>query len=369
MDVKLVSATQVTQQKGLETWMQSWRMGQQFQGQVLSQSAGGNAVIRVGGHQLNAQAGFNLPVGAGVRFEVSSLLPQPQLKVVPETPLKADGPNLLGQQVRVLLPLQDNVSAPLARLLLSAESAKLLSLLGMGNDAEASLRALLPQLAQLADPAEVQALLQNSGAFATAAGVADLRQALLRLLQRIAELRAQQGVAQQLDGAELKSAERLLQSLGAELQGALATLTLNQLAMAQNPDRAAYMWLFDLPFQWRDRPGSLALKMARDREREQEEPEEDDEEQGSENWQVTLRLNLPTLGAIQVEILEQDGCLSLVLRAQRPASRQRLSDRLPQLQAALARRGLNVTTLRCYMGDYTPPARTGEWGGNVSESV
>ncbi len=369
IDVKLVSAAATPAQKGVDAWLQTWRLGQQFSGRVLSQSPAGDALIRLGAHQITARAPFTLPVGSAVRFEVSALLPLPQLKLVADKPVGAATADPIGQQLRVLLPMQSSVAAPLARLLLSTESAKLLSLLGLGNDASERLRALLPSLRQLTDPAELQSLLLNAGAFSAATNNAgnDLRLALLRLLQRLAEQRGQQFAGQGLSGPALKAADSAMQSLNGALQGALATLALNQLAMAQAQaaDRAAYMWLFDLPYQWRDRAGSLAVKLERERPRQRGRAKKKEEA----GWRVTLRLDLATLGAVEVEIFERAGKVSVVLRAQRVATRQLLSEHLPVLQQALAQRGLDVSTMRCYMGDYDPPAGAGDWDQNLSVNV
>ncbi|WP_165787125.1 flagellar hook-length control protein FliK [Pseudohalioglobus lutimaris] len=372
IDVKLVSSASAPAQKAVDAWLQSWRLGQRFSGQVLSQSGTGEAVIRIGAQQITARAPFALPTGAAVRFEVTALLPQPQLKIAPNNPAAAEAASTMERQLRLLLPIQDSVAAPLARLLLGPESAKLLSLLGLGNDAAGSLRALLPTLQQMTDPAQLQALLLNSGAFASVAGGAgnDLRLALLRLLQRIAGLRAGNPGAQGVGSGGEQAARGLLSSLGGELQGALATLALSQLAMAQVQaqagERAPYMWLFDLPYQWRGRPGSLSLLVQRERRRQREQAGDEEEETG---WQVTLRLELPGMGAVEVQIFEQSGRLSVVLRAQRAATRQLFSDHLPALQQALAQRGLEIAVLRCYMGDYSPPAGAGQWDGNVSVSI
>jgi flagellar hook-length control protein FliK len=59
----------------------------------------------------------------------------------------------------------------------------------------------------------------------------------------------------------------------------------------------------------------------------------------------------------------------VVLRAQRTATRQLLSAQLPSLQQALAQRGLEVATLRCYIGEYHPPADKGDWDGKLSITV
>jgi hypothetical protein len=70
------------EQKNLGPLLRSWQLGQVLQARVVDQSSPGNLLLRIGGHQLTATAGFQVPKGTLLSLEVTGLFPAPSMKVI-----------------------------------------------------------------------------------------------------------------------------------------------------------------------------------------------------------------------------------------------------------------------------------------------
>ena len=257
----------------------------------------------------------------------------------------------LEQQLRWLLPRRGPVSAPLATLLDPAQRVNILSLLGGARGELAGLEKSLHTLESLAVATQLKAAVALSGLFSEAdlrrmlrdspaAHERDLRSLLQALLGRVDERAARSGNAPE---------QVLLAGLRTQLEGALATLALQQLSAAARrtgraEDGRGTTWLMAIPFKWAGVVSDLELAIEqRDRPRGQSGAEDD-------GWRVNLRLSLPGLGPLEAELSLQGRVVAVVLYAQLPAALDVLHSRSPLLQMALERCGLQVSVLRCLLG-------------------
>lgn len=370
-ELKLALAGQVVEQRSLAQWLKSWQVGQVLQARVLDASATGRLLLGVAGHQLVASTESTVPKGTALTLQVSGLTPVPSLKVL-NLPVYGPAPqNLVNQQMQILLPRQNSVTAPLTTLLDPAQKVNILSLLGVKSQLLERLQSSLAQLGLPVNLKSLQKRVVQSGFFLEAdllqqlnSGRAlpegDIKSLLMRILQQI----NQAGARAAGPGAPPVE-QALLQTLRTQVEGALAAITLNQLTAAQAQERPGGLWLFDMPFRVQDTLRDLRLTIER-REPSPDDKRSADNESGDSavqqrEWRVFIRVSLPQLGPLEAEMFLRGTRVSLVLYAQLVATVGRLESRLPMLRDAIEHCQLEVSVLRCQLG-----ARSG--GSDISES-
>ncbi|MAT95223.1 MAG: hypothetical protein CME59_21845 [Halioglobus sp.] len=240
--------------------------------------------------------------------------------------------------MQALVPRQGSVVAPLQALLDPARRVNLLSLLGIGADTlDPALEELLPQ----GPPRSAEAL---RGAFARSglyheagralhgAGPAalDLKDLLLRLLA----------------GIERAPGGQALAALSASIEGALATIAVNQLVSTPSPGQDTIYWVFQVPFRLGEQVHRLAITLGCGAGGEAGEARE---------WKALLALELPRLGSLEAEVFLRGVRVSSVIYSPCASSVGLLETALHELQAALEAAGLQAGVLRVHHG---PRARS-----------
>lgn len=384
-EVKVALAGQLLEQRQLGQMLKSWQVGQVLQARVLDTLPNGRLLLGVGGQQVLASSEFAVPRGTILSLQVNSLFPLPTLKVQ-NTPLHTpvnstiQGPlhspvpantsqQLLQQQVQQLLPRQGSVSAPLLTLLNPAAKVNILSVLGVKTDVLERLNQSFSQLGLLTDLKSLQQSIAQSGLFLESdlarslalgqqppAGLMqnDLKAMLLRVLQQLRD------VTIRLPAGALPDAdEATLVVLRNQLEGALAAITLNQLAVTGPDVRPGGLWLFDMPFLVRNVLHDLTLSIEGDAKNP------DSKAAQSDQWRVLVRVSLPQLGPIEAEFFLQGQRVSIAIYAQLTEGAQFLEARLDRLQVALEQCGLEVSVLRVHHGFRGDTEKQARWQPGV----
>lgn len=359
------------EQKNLDQLLKSWQIGQLVTARVVDKSSAGNLLLQVGAHKISAAADTAVSKGSVLLLEVSSLMPAPSLKII-NTPGPAHSAALaspLQGQLQVLLPRQGNVITPLLTLFNPAQSANIMSLLGMKTDELDRLYKSLAPLQQLTDAKLLHGAVMRSGLFLESqllnllnAGLlptqGDIKGLLFKLQQRIESALARQRAS----GGEGQAALLMLETLHEEVKGALATITLNQLAVMQKNEKDAHTWLFDMPFRLGDSVLALSIVMVRENHASAE---------GAEQhiWKILLSLTLPDKGEIEADLFLNGNKISVVMFVEHPETSRMINLLLPQLRTALERHELDVSVLLCHQGNRTPLDSSTPWKLSVDEKV
>jgi hypothetical protein len=271
-------------------------------------------------------------------------------------------------QLQSLLSRQGSVVTPLLTLLEPAERVNLLSLLSVKPGVLNNLQNSLSPLELLTDPRVLQKTVLTSGIFlesdllrlANTGGFLprlDLKGILLRLLNRT-------NLASSRLGAALTNsqAQEALLTLRAELEGALATITLNQLAACQVRERDGFIWLLDLPFRVRGSLSWLSVSIEREGRDSEDEPE-------LQEWRIVFNIVLPRLGTLEVEIFVRGAKISVVFYSQRELTIRIMEERLPVIKTALEKRGLELSVVRCQLGSRPEDSNRSHWSECVDERI
>ncbi|MEH6616248.1 MAG: flagellar hook-length control protein FliK [Porticoccus sp.] len=350
-ELQLALTAARVEQKNFGLWLKSWQVGQVLQALVVDKAPSGETVLRVGGHQITATVDIPVQKGAVLMLEVSSLSPIPTLKIVnASTSSVAQADPLLGK-LQLLLPQQGKVVDPIMTLMASAQSANILSLLGVKSDDIDRLLKHLNRLDQLANPKLLKAALGRSGLFlesqmqllAATGGLlpsGDLKAELLRLLHRVNRR------LQKLRG-DVSSEHMLgpLLNLQRELEGAIASISLDQLAACQTDDAGGCIWSFEIPVRFKDSVESLLLTISRESDSANI-PEE------RQDWKATLSVTLPVLGMIEAELFLRGQKVSVVIYSEDDTTTRFMDSHLGQLKTGLESRGLDVSVLLCRQGSH-----------------
>ena len=154
----------------------------------------------------------------------------------------------------------------------------------------------------------------------------------------------------------------MLETLHEEVKGALATITLNQLAVMPKNEKDAHTWLFDMPFRLGDSVLALSIVMVRENHASAE---------GAEQhiWKILLSLTLPDKGEIEADLFLSGNKISVVMFVEHPETSRMINLLLPQLRTALERHELDVSVLLCHQGNRTPVDSSTPWNLSVDEKV
>ncbi|MFK7974658.1 MAG: flagellar hook-length control protein FliK [Halioglobus sp.] len=395
-EVKVALASQLVEQRQLGQLLKSWQVGQVLQGRVIDTQPNGRLLLGVGGQQLLATSEVPVARGAVLSLQVSSLFPLPTLRVqnLPlQSPLLGAGngvqhspvplnPNLRGHQqsqqhykdqLQLLLPRQGSVSAPLVDLFNPAVKVNILSVLGVKTDVLERLNKSFSQLGLLTDLKNLQQSVARSGLFLEASlahslmsgtrpdsslGQHDLKAVLLRLQQQLHD------VTHRLPPGALPEPEKeALIMLHSQLEGALAAITLNQLAVTASETRPGGIWLFDMPFLVRESLRDLSLTIEKGK---RETAQADDEDQ---EWRATVKVSLPALGPIEGEFFLQGHKVSIAIYAQLIEGANFLEARLGMLDTALTQHGLDVSVLRVHHGTRDSHSAESRWQPGVDITI
>tara|TARA_R110002110_G_C13470513_1_gene720873 strand:+ start:111571 stop:112686 length:1116 start_codon:yes stop_codon:yes gene_type:complete len=358
VDAKLALTTTRADAVNVGALLRSWQVGQTLQALVTDKAPSGQLTLRIGGHQVNASADVAVQKGALLKLEVTSLSPTLTLKIVPAPTSNAQpAAQALDGQLKLLLPRQGNVTTPLSALLDPRVSANILALLGGSSATLAAVTRHLSRFEQLSDPKQLRAAVNHSGLFLesrllsllmgqSAALTPDLKADLLKLRQQIDQAALQ---SSQLNSKPHNNAA--LKAFSEQLDGALSTITLNQLASRGGEEAGRSIWLVHLPLSMSEPDQHLSLSIAREQKNSAQESDENDE------WRAVVDVSLPSTGAIEADIFLRKEKLSLAMYCDRAETAQLMQQRADELRVALESRGMEVAVLASHKGRRTEPTQ------------
>jgi hypothetical protein len=285
-------------------------------------------------------------------------LPSPTALIV--DPLQA--------QYQLLLSTQGEVLGPFMFLLDPSKRVNILSLEGVKNGALDKLLAHLNQFSQFTDAKTLKKALFQSGLFlesellhiansGTALSHADLKGALFRLLHMINQSLTAPHAAVQSD-----IAKQALFDFRSEIEGAIATITLNQLSSTQVNERSGSIWLFDMPYRIHDSLRGLLISIEREEAASKGQSE-------SQQWKIRFSVDLPQLGVIEAELFMREHRVSVVFYVERETTFRVLDKRMFQLRFGLVKRGFEVSVLRCHLGSASTDRPKSLWNLVVDEKT
>tara|TARA_R110001592_G_scaffold363398_2_gene687958 strand:+ start:28480 stop:29586 length:1107 start_codon:yes stop_codon:yes gene_type:complete len=347
-DLQLALTTNRVDQKNYGLWLKSWQVGQVLQALVTDKMPSGDLVLRIGAQQVTATTDIPVQKGAVLTLEVKSVTPVPLLTVRSSTETLAGQVDPLRAQLQMLLSRQGKVTDPLTTLMDPARSAKILALLGVGRGATVELIKHAALFEQLSDPRQLREAVNRSGLFLeprllqlALSGETELAPDLKADLLRLRE---------QLDQALLASLNKKglmnepLRAFREQVDGALATISLHQLAAHGPGERSNAIWLVHLPFQTQDTAHCLSLSISRNSSQGKADEETEDD------WKVLLDVSLPNLGTIEAELYLRSNKLSVVMSSEIEATARLMQEHLSGLRTALESRGMEVGVLRSNQG-------------------
>jgi hypothetical protein len=274
----------------------------------------------------------------------------------------------MGSFLKLLVPAQGGIVAPLQTLLHPAKNANILSLLGISKEEMERIFKTLGQNELPVHASAVKGFVEKSGLFLEsdlrllleASGLirsGDLKAVLLSLLGKV-KLALSKSTRQ--TGVTAGSGDLL--ALQEELEGALATITLKQLSALQAHERGAGIWSFDLPVRLQNEVHSIQLTIEReDKASEQDSP--------SEDWKVQLNVTLPHLGPIEAELFMRGSKVSVVIYAEQAETAHMVDGSLGGLKSGLENAGLSVSVLLCHQGNLGERSVGAQWSEFVDEKV
>lgn len=347
-ELQLALTAARVEQKNFGLWLKSWQVGQVLQALVTDKFPSGQLVLRVAGQQITATADIPVQKGAVLTLEVNRLTPTPTLKIIDAPVTGGAQLGRLNGELQLLLPQllpqQGRVLDPLLTLFTTQQGANILALLGLKN---ADIERLLKQVHRaehLVDPKLLKMAVEKSGLFLEAqlqqlvlsGGMlppGDLKAELLRLLHRVnRKLKEQNRVGE--DEAVLLALEELQQ----DLEGAIAKISLNQLAVCLPDESNQQKWSFDIPVRFKEIVATLSLSIYRDSEPQNKLPEQQD-------WKATLSVTLPKLGLVEAELFLRGNKVSVVIFSEQAKAVELINAQMDQLRTGLESRGMDVSVL------------------------
>ncbi len=347
-ELKLSPVIAAAPPKNSGLWLASLQVGQVLRMTVADTLSSGVLLLRVGAHQFTAISDAPVRKGAVLTLEVSSLSPAPSLKIISLPPPGVVQVDPLDGYLKMLMPSQGRVIAPLLTLLDPARNANILSQLGLSKDDLDRSYKVLSRSELLASSGALKRAVQQSGLFLESQLLAlldsgnmlpsgDLKAAMLKLLARVSRVLPPIG-----GDADAEPEQVAMLTLRDELEGALSTIMLKQLAAWRADGRA---WSFDIPFRIDDAVYSVALRIEREPTHAgvKSDPEDTD-------WKILINVTLPKLGDVTAELFLRGEKVSVVLYAQQDDTARLMNGSLHQLKSNLEGRGLNVSVLLCHQG-------------------
>lgn len=352
-ELQLALTAARVEQKNFGLWLKSWQVGQVLQALVTDKAPSGQMVLRVGGHQITATADIPVQKGAVLMLEVSTLTPTPTLKIINGPQVAASQVDPLSGRLQLLLPQQGGVADPFATLMNSALGANILSLLGVKGDVLERLLKHLNRPVELTDPKQLKEAFRQSGMFLESQllqmsvlggqlAPGDMKAELLRLLHRV-NRRLDKLRDSHADESELAP----LITLQQELEGAVASITLSQLAASQSSDTDKTTWTFDIPIRFKESIESLSLSVTRENRQAELNRE-------SQEWKAYFSVTLPKLGLVEAELFLRGQKVSVVIFSEDPQTSELMGGQLDHLKVGLESRGLDVSVLHSRQGGRKP---------------
>ena len=370
----------------------NWRVGQILAATVTSRSPSGEATLRIGTQQVQAQAGnINLYAGQRLELQVVALGHVPALRLI-----KTDPPDPVRVALRNALPCQRPLShlfSQLAQLLTRPGNASPMVL-----EMARNLIGRLPDYRQLSSTEGLRRTLCNSGLLLESRLASnstpqadltqDLKANLLRLIDALRNLAATITPARARPGSGLSRSSAAAQSsasagttksdsappqriLSGEVrepagrvllaaagvqplpsldlvehaESALARIRLNQLSSLNQDRSLSAEWLVEVPVRRGEQIDTWQLHLRRDGTGKQ-----DNNKPAEDKWSAVLQFVLPNLGSMEVRVKLAGETISTAFVAETDATVPVLEKHLPHLRCRLEALGLKVMHLGCHQG-------------------
>ncbi len=351
--ILLPSSSQTTR----EPLLQNLQPGQILQGTAKSENIGGRLSLQIGVTRLIAQTQLSVRPGQTLTLQVVKSDSLPVLRLMQAPTLES----LKAAALKQLLPRQQplpEVFKALAQVIQAPAQNRI------PPAVREQAAALMNQLPATTDPGfktRLQRALVDSGLLTEPrllrklAQTGDLKLQLVRLFERISQLLPENRLLQanldprliqhQLKGSSEALAEngiKLLIGLLKHLDGAIARIQTHQLASLPQDDPTRQVWQFELPVRNGEELDLFSIRIGR----------EDGAKKSDEEtvWSLTLRMNLPPLGPMRVQLRLQGENLSTLIWSQRPQTNDLVQNHLKALRSAYEQQGLSVQRLDSFVG-------------------
>lgn len=363
------------------------QVGQELKATVVSGTSsarvGGDAILRVGTGNFPVRSQISLQAGQQLNLQVVQIKPNIMLSVIPpHGSASSASPHALTTHLLQLQPKQGGLTTLLAALNLASQSSAL-------HRAPRKVKGLIDRLvnsiasrSQIIQARGLRQAFHNSGLFLEAklndprgsrhASVdRDLKANLLTLTHRLANSPSADGSGLtsrlladaspplphrdarptpqprvQLNEAIALNPDSMQETLRQLGEAALARLTLHQISAAQHAQDGRSCWLVEIPVRWGEQLDILHLRIEAERRGTKRDKHN--------RWNVKLALDLPGLGALQIQVSAGEKQVSGVFWAERKSTASLLREKIPQLRHALENRGLTASTLVCREGTPAP---------------
>jgi len=340
-ELQLALTTARVDQRNFGLWINNWQIGQTLNALVTNQLPSGDLVLRVAGQQITATADIPIQQGASLMLEVKQLQPVPTLRVL--NPAVNATAKEVGGTLQLISGTQGLASVPLATVLQNLQTptvstavpAAVLQSLG-------DLFRLLPRAERLTQVEGLTAAVQRSGIFLEPAlaaersgrpsgTAADFKAGMFRALAGV------EGALAKVEALKLPAADvEALLEMKRDLEAGLGRLVLHQLASQPVEGQAGRHWQFEIPVLLAGQYHSVQLEL------EQEPREGSEGEEDSDQWRVRVALELPALGAVELQLALVGERVDLRVAAGTPQARALIDGALPELGRAMDSRGLQL---------------------------
>lgn len=315
-------------QRNFGIMLANWRVGQVLNALVVNTQPNGNVLLSVGGKQFLATTDIPVQPGTQMKLEVKQLGQEVVLRQVGSQPGAQQAAT-----ARLTAAAQTNASGGLSSLLTQLSAAA-------GRVGSAELNAVARDLLGRAlkggelSAADLKRALQSSGVFTEArlaAGqgraAASSSKGSLSTLQKLALALA--------EGMDPESPEFSRLLLISERAGAALNGIVNQQLASVPADDGPPRWVVSMPLELEGQYHDVRMIIER-------EASGDESENSANGWRVSVHVDLPALGGVDVTVMLQGERVNVGFSCEQPRTSQWLGRSLNQLAQRLEQQELAI---------------------------
>lgn len=362
-----------------------FKIGQILDAVTLNNSRNGQVNIRIANSSLDALTSIPLKQNTHLLLRVEQLNPALILKTVPSSEPVITNP-ALKQAIAHLLPKQMSLLPLLSSIAQKENVATSSTNMVLISSIIKQINNQLPDRKVLMDSKGLKQSILNSGLFFEAENKkngantqktgSDLKSQLLKLLRALSvektetlvsravtslsknSIPANHDIAPPLRGTAPSRQAAIKNSTATNLllnkdipvllnrtQAALSRISLLQVATLENFNDGQCLWQIEVPIKHNDTVEHIALNIEKENKNN---PSETD------SWRLSIALDLPRLGAINLHIQINQQNISSTLWSESDKTLNIIKPQLKQLRASLSLHGFEVTSIKCQKG--VPPA-------------
>lgn len=343
-----------------EPLLQNLKPGQILQGTALSGNVDGKLSLQIGVARLIAQTELSVRPGQALTLQVVRADKLPELRVLTLPSML----ELKAAALKMLLPRQQPLPQAFAALTRIVQAQQPQTQIPTVVREQAA--ALLKQTPSADDPGlggKLRNLLASSGLLTEAKLLrqattepADIKLNLMRLHETLRQLLPER-LTQPLDPAAkhlLPTMDRpaaaemtdngikLLIGLLKSLDGAVARIHTHQLSSLPQEDPGRQVWQFELPIRNGQDFDLFHFRIGREGAHQQEAE--------AQRWNLTLHMNLSTLGPMRVQIRLQGETISTIIWSAQNRTDNLVRQHLDRLRKGYEQAGLEVKRLESFVG-------------------